>query len=143
MNMNAVRKRVEALERLAAIHNGDYKDDDILSPRDVCFLITEQRRIEDENTLEGKVLVSRIDDILQRHQRALKGRRHGVPDPAEAHALMVEAFHRDEYVNNLSAEERQEVRAENEHFRREWLERLGAEREYIREVIKTLDSLRQ
>ncbi len=143
MNMNAVRKRVEALERLAAIRNGDYKDDDILSPRDAAFLIVEQRRIEDEDALEGKILVSRISDLLERHRRAISGRRHGVPDPEEAYRLMKEAGRRDGLCAELTDEEVEQIKAEDEEYRREWLKRLGAEREYIREVIKTLDSLRQ
>ena len=142
MNLNAIRRRVEALEKIKAMQSGDSVEDDLLSPRDVSFLITEQRHLEEEGTIESRILSARIDDMLQRHRRALKIFPRSPLPPHEVHEAVRQAAERSGLLHDLTDDERQRIDAEQKEYRRGWLERLGAEREYIREVLNELDSLK-
>lgn len=128
MNLSTIRKRIEALEYHAALRHGDSREADLLSPRDACFLLGERQRLLGEDTPETAILASRIDDLLKRHGRAAAIYRREPMTPKEATEALVETMER-------TAEDEEE-------FRHGWLERLGAEREYIREVMDELDSLK-
>lgn len=136
MNLNAIRRRIEMLENIKTMRVGDSTKDDLLSPRDACFLMTERLRLQNDTTLEpgsdekliADLLISRIDGMLQRHKRACDIWSPQLLAPADAQKALEETTDRTE------EDERQ--------FRIRWMERLGAEREYIRKVIDELDSLK-
>lgn len=142
MNWNAVRKRVEALEQDAAFRRGDGDCGELLSSQDMAFLIVEQRRLSDEQTPEAAILSARIDEIMLSHRKALKFRRPAPLSPCDAHNALIDAARRDGLLDDLSPEEQEQIQNEKEKYRNDWMKRLGAEREYIREVGDTLDSLK-
>lgn len=88
MNLNAIRRRIEALERIMTPQDGD--EGCLLSPNDVALLMIERSEIED--TLENAAVSQRIDDLLFLHSRAANRLQPMTPPaPGEVHTAMLEA----------------------------------------------------
>lgn len=91
MNLNAVRKRVEALENVMAAKSGD--GGVALSPYDAALLLIERQNLGDSP--EDMAMASRIDEMLASRRRACARNRSEPMTPEEATRVLIKAAERD------------------------------------------------
>ena len=124
-----LKQRVERLEAKITTHSSAEGEDDILTPRDVAFLLCERQRLEEEGGAESRALCGIMDKLFEKHGRACKAHPPKALTPEQAHEALIAASERTE--------------EEEEEFDRKWRERLQEERERIRGGIADIDSLEE